>query len=157
MKIPPLLIPIFYSGSWLPCCIEASFCAHSVAINKKRLPTEGPWSMCDSRRFFTPKRRDWFDDFNTNRRPGTLEPRAGPGFFNSACAPALPPVHGRARSPIERDTPHRHLSPVWRHTRGTSDHRSIFGELLEQPLSTLPLTPAFLARQANHITPAAQN
>ena len=69
MKIPPSLIPIFYSGSWLPCCIEASFCAHSVAINKKRLPTEGPWSMCDSRRFFTPKRRDWFDDFNTNRPP----------------------------------------------------------------------------------------
>ena len=33
MKIPPSLIPIFYSGSWLPCCIEASFCAHSVAIN----------------------------------------------------------------------------------------------------------------------------
>jgi len=32
MKIPPSLIPIFYSGSWLPCCIEASFCAHSVTI-----------------------------------------------------------------------------------------------------------------------------
>ena len=46
MKIPPSLIPIFYSGSWLPCCIEASFCAHSVAINKKRLPTEGGLGLC---------------------------------------------------------------------------------------------------------------